>query len=39
MSLYQFMCCAEGYRRSQGEEDKIEPPTADEFFDLVERYG
>lgn len=40
MSLWEFMCCAEGWRRSQStEEEKLDPPTAEDFFDLVDRYG
>lgn len=40
MSFWEFACCAEGWRRSQqGEEEKIEPPTIEEFMELVDKYG
>jgi hypothetical protein len=39
MSLWQFAACVEGWNRANGGEDEVEPPTAEEYEDLVRRLG
>lgn len=37
MSLWQFIACLDGWKAANGAEDKPEPPSADEFHDMVSR--
>lgn len=37
MSLWQFAACLDGYNRAHGGEDKVEPPTPEEYYDMVSR--
>lgn len=39
MSLYQFAACVDGINASNKTEDKIEPPTAEEFRAAKEAHG
>jgi len=39
MSLWEFAAAVEGWNRSQGAEESVEAPTAEEFHDLVKRLG
>jgi hypothetical protein len=39
MSLWQFGACIDGWNRSQGGDEDVDPPTAEEFEDMVRRLG
>ncbi len=39
MSLWQFVACLDGWKAANGVEEKPEPPSAEEFRDMVERLG
>lgn len=40
MSLWEFAACAEGYRRAHSaEEERLPPPTADEFRAMVDAHA
>jgi len=39
MSYWQFLAAVDGYAKANGAEDKPEPPTAEEFRDMVARLG
>jgi hypothetical protein len=39
MSLFQFAACIDGHNKAHGVEEKIEPPTAAEYYDRIERLG
>lgn len=37
MSLWQFAACVDGWNTAQGGEEKPEPPTPEEYYDMLER--
>ena len=39
MSLWQFVACVDGWKAANGVSDKPAPPSAAEFYDMVERLG
>jgi hypothetical protein len=39
MTLWEFAACVDGWNISQSGEPAIEAPTAEEYYDLVERLG
>lgn len=39
MSLWQFAACVDGWNAAHGAESEDEPPTPDEFHDMVNRLG
>lgn len=40
MSLWEFVACADGWRKAQpGYEDKPPPPTEEEHEELLAKYG
>lgn len=39
MSLWQFSACVDGFNKANGAEEMPEPPTADEYYDMIERLG
>lgn len=39
MSLWQLAACVDGYNRSQGADDPIAPPSADDFYEMVAKFG
>jgi len=39
MTLWELAACVDGWNASQGAEPTIEAPTAEEYYDLVERLG
>jgi hypothetical protein len=39
MSLWQFLACLDGWKAANGVEEPPEPPSADEFHDMVSRLG
>jgi hypothetical protein len=39
MSLWQFAACVDGYNRSQGAEEQVSAPSADEYHEMVAQFG
>jgi hypothetical protein len=39
MSLWEFAACTDGFNRAHGGDEKPEPPTEAEFYDMLERLG
>ena len=39
MTVWELSACIEGYRQANGGEEKQTAPTADEFYDMVDRLG
>lgn len=39
MSLWQFAACVDGYNRSQGAEDPVAAPSADEYHAMVAQFA
>ncbi len=39
MSLWQFAACVDGHNRANSPDEVVDPPTTDEFHDLVRRLG
>lgn len=39
MSFWQFAACVDGFNRSQGAEDPVQAPSADEFHEMVAKFG
>lgn len=39
MSMWQFAACVDGYNRAQGADEAVAPPTADEFHEMVAKFG
>lgn len=37
MSLWEFVACLDGWKAAHGVEEKPQAPSADEFYDMVER--
>lgn len=37
MSFWQFAACVDGWNRANGGEDSVEPPSREEYEDLVRR--
>lgn len=39
MSFWEFSACVGGWNRAQGGEESVEPPTTDEYDDMLRRLG
>ena len=39
MTIWELSACIDGYKQSNGGEEKNEAPTAEEFYDMVSRLG
>ena len=37
MGLWQFMACVDGWNKAQGADERLQPPTPEEFHDMVQR--
>ncbi|MCX5478449.1 hypothetical protein OSH08_05505 [Kaistia geumhonensis] len=39
MSFWEFAACVDGFNTANGAEPDVEPPTAEEYHDMVRRLG